>query len=172
MSAYVFVFFLPIFAKQQLGIAPADANLATFMGTAVILLICPFAGYLSDCYGRKAVLFPGMLGYGIVAWFSFHHLVAAPSFQSLLAVQVAMSFFMSFIWAPIPIVLTEVCPVGGALNRGGVHIQRGGVALRRAGAIHQYLAGQGDGQQHRAPLLCAVQYPGWRPELNLATAAG
>lgn len=112
VSAYVFVFFLPIFAKQQLGIAPADANLATFMGTAVILLICPFAGYLSDRYGRKAVLFPGMLGYGIVAWFSFHHLVAAPSFQSLLAVQVAVSFFMSFIWAPIPIVLTEVFPVG------------------------------------------------------------
>lgn len=112
VSAYVFVFFLPIFAKQQLGIAPADANLATFMGTAVILLICPFAGYLSDRYGRRAVLLPGMLGYGLAAWFSFQHLVAFPSFQSLVALQLAVSFFMSFIWAPVPIVLTEVFPVG------------------------------------------------------------
>ena len=112
VSAYVFVFFLPIFAKQQLGIAPADANLATFVGTAVILLVCPFAGYLSDRYGRKAVLLPGMLGYGLVAWLSFQHLVAAPSFQSLLALQIAVSFFMSCIWGPLPIVLTEVFPVG------------------------------------------------------------
>jgi MFS transporter, MHS family, proline/betaine transporter len=112
VSAYVFVFFLPIFARQRLGIAAADANLATFVGTAVILVCCPLAGYLSDRYGRKAVLLPGMLGYGVAAWWLFHYFIAAPSFQSLLALQVGVSFFMSFIWAPVPIVLTEVFPVG------------------------------------------------------------
>jgi MFS transporter, MHS family, proline/betaine transporter len=112
VSAYVFVFFLPIFARQRLGIAAADANLATFVGTAVILVCCPFAGYLSDRYGRKAVLLPGMLGYGVAAWWLFHYFIAAPSFQSLLLLQVGVSFFMSFIWAPVPIVLTEVFPVG------------------------------------------------------------
>lgn len=112
VSAYVFVFFLPIFARQRLGIAAADANLATFLGTAVILLVCPLAGYLSDRYGRKAVLLPGMLGYGVAAWFFFHHFIAAPSFQSLVLLQLGVSFFMSFIWAPVPIVLTEVFPVG------------------------------------------------------------
>ena len=112
VSAYVFVFFLPIFARQQLGIAAADANLATFVGTAVILVCCPLAGYLSDRYGRKAVLLPGMLGYGVAAWWLFHYFIATPSFQSLLALQVGVSFFMSFIWAPVPIVLTEVFPVG------------------------------------------------------------
>lgn len=112
VSAYIFVFFLPIFAKQRLGIATADANLSTFIGTAVILVFCPLAGYLSDRYGRKAVLLPGMFGYGVAAWFLFHHLIAAPSFQSLMVLQVGVSFFMSFIWAPVPIVLTEVFPVG------------------------------------------------------------
>jgi MFS family permease len=112
VSAYVFVFFLPIFAKQRLGIAAADANLATFLGTAVILLCCPLGGYLSDRYGRKAVLLPGMLGYGVAAWVFFHHFIAAPSFQSLVMLQVGVSFFMSFMWAPVPIVLTEVFPVG------------------------------------------------------------
>jgi MHS family proline/betaine transporter-like MFS transporter len=112
VSAYVFVFFLPIFARQRLGIAAGDANLATFVGTAVILVCCPLAGYLSDRYGRKAVLLPGMLGYGVAAWWLFHYFIAAPSFQSLLALQVGVSFFMSFIWAPVPIVLTEVFPVG------------------------------------------------------------
>ncbi|MGF6571813.1 Predicted arabinose efflux permease, MFS family [Paraburkholderia fungorum] len=112
VSAYVFVFFLPIFAKQRLGIATADANLSTFVGTAVILVFCPLAGYLSDRYGRKAILLPGMLGYGVAAWFLFHHFISAPSFQSLLMLQIGVSFFMSFIWAPVPIVLTEVFPVG------------------------------------------------------------
>jgi MFS transporter, MHS family, proline/betaine transporter len=133
VSAYVFVFFLPIFAKQRLGIATADANLSTFLGTAVILVFCPLAGYLSDRYGRKAVLLPGMLGYGVAAWFLFHHFIAAPSFQSLVVLQVGVSFFMSFFWAPAPVVLTEVFPVevrstGAALTYNLAVLLFGGLA--------------------------------------------
>src|SRR3546814_2879333 len=68
--------------------------------------------HLSDKYGRKAVLLPGIVAYGIVGYFLFHHFVMAPSFASLLLAQVVISFFMSFIWGPTPIVFTEVFPVG------------------------------------------------------------
>lgn len=111
VSAYVFVFFLPIFAKKQLGISAADVNLSTFLSTAVILFFCPLAGHLSDRYGRKAVLLPAIIAYGLVAYPLFHQLVRAPSFGSLLAAQVGVSCFMSFFWGPTPVVLTEVFPV-------------------------------------------------------------
>ncbi|MCC8394643.1 MFS transporter [Paraburkholderia sp. MMS20-SJTR3] len=111
VSAYVFVFFLPIFAKKQLGMSSTDVNLSTFIGTLVILVFCPLAGYLSDRYGRKAVLLPAIVGYSIASYVLFKQFVTLPSFGSLLAVQVGVSFFMSFFWGPTPIVLTEVFPV-------------------------------------------------------------
>lgn len=112
VSAYVFIFFMPIFAKRQLGMAAADVNLTTFIGTAVLLVFCPLAGHLSDKYGRKAVLLPGIIAYGICGFFLFRHFVTAPSFASLLMAQVGVSFFMSFFWGPTPVVFTEIFPVG------------------------------------------------------------
>jgi MFS family permease len=112
VSAYVFIFFMPIFAKRQLGMAAADVNLTTFIGTAVLLVFCPLAGHLSDKYGRKAVLLPGIIAYGVCGFFLFRHFVTAPSFASLLMAQVGVSFFMSFFWGPTPVVFTEIFPVG------------------------------------------------------------
>ncbi|WP_433706432.1 MFS transporter [Paraburkholderia sacchari] len=111
VSAYVFVFFLPIFAKKQLGMSASDVNLSTFIGTLVILVFCPLAGYLSDRIGRKAVLLPAIIAYSIVSYVLFKRLVDAPTFGALLTVQIGVSFFMSFFWGPTPIVLTEVFPV-------------------------------------------------------------
>ncbi|NML35386.1 MFS transporter [Paraburkholderia antibiotica] len=111
VSSYVFNFFVPIFARQQLGIPATEANLSTFLSTAIVVALCPFTGHLSDRYGRKSVLLPGIVCYGVTAWLLFHHFVAAPSFISLLTMQAGVSFFMSFIWGPAPVALTEIFPV-------------------------------------------------------------
>jgi MFS family permease len=111
VSAFVFNFFVPIFAKQQLGISASDASLSTFASTAVIFVLCPLTGYLSDKVGRAAVLQAGIIGYGVVAWLLFHRFVATPSFATLLDLQVGAAIFMSFIWGPAPVTLTEIFPV-------------------------------------------------------------
>ena len=111
VSAYVFVFFLPIFAKKELGMSASDVNLSTFMGTLVILVVCPFAGYLSDRYGRKTVMLPAIIVYGLVSYLLFSRFVAQPTFGSLLALQTGVSFLIGFFWGPTPTVLTEVFPV-------------------------------------------------------------
>ncbi|MFM0061479.1 MFS transporter [Paraburkholderia phytofirmans] len=112
VSAYVFVFFLPIFAKKQLGLSTADVNLSTCLATVVIVLCCPLAGHLSDRFGRRAILLPAIVAYGLAAYPLFHALVDAPSFRTLLEVQLGVSLLMSFFWGPTPIVLTEIFPVG------------------------------------------------------------
>ncbi len=112
VSAYVFVFFMPIFAKKQMGLAVADVNLATFFATAVLLVCCPLSGYLSDRFGRRAVLLPGIVAYGVAAYVLFAHFVLAPSYESFLLAQVVIALCMSFFWGPTPIVMTEVFPVG------------------------------------------------------------
>ncbi len=112
VSAYIFVFFLPIMARQQFGISAGDVNLCTLAGTVVILLVCPMAGYLSDRAGRKQVLILAMLFYGLVSFLMFRQFVAAPSFRTLFQLQLGVSFAMSFLWGPVPIALTEGFPVG------------------------------------------------------------
>jgi MFS transporter, MHS family, proline/betaine transporter len=112
VSAFVFNIFLPIFAKQKLGIAASDASYSTFVGTAILVLLCPLTGYLSDRLGRTIILQIGVLGYGLTAWLLFHRFVAHPSFLTLLELQVGVAIFMSFIWGPAPIALTEIFPVG------------------------------------------------------------
>lgn len=111
VSAYVFVIFVPIFARTQLGIPLPDANLATFAGTLVILVFCPLAGWLSDKIGRKAVIIPSIIAYAVVGLLCFRNLIAAPSFGSLMLLEIGVSFFMSFFWGTIPVVMTEVFPV-------------------------------------------------------------
>ncbi|WP_250475410.1 MFS transporter [Caballeronia sp. GAFFF1] len=111
VSAYVFVFFLPIFAKKQLGMPASDVNLSTFIGTLIVLAVCPLAGYLSDRFSRKSVMLPAIVAYGIASYVLFKQLVNVPTFSSLLAVQIGVSFLMSFFWGPTPVVLTEVFPV-------------------------------------------------------------
>ena len=112
VSAYVFIFFLPIFAKKMLGLSMADVNLSTCISTAVILVICPLAGYLSDRFGRRTILVPAIIAYAVVALVLFRAFIHAPSFETLLEAQVGIAFCMSFMWGPAPIVLTEIFPVG------------------------------------------------------------
>lgn len=112
VSAYVFIFFLPVFAKKMLGLSMADVNLSTCISTAVILLMCPLAGYLSDKFGRRTILLPAIILYGVVAFIFFRAFIDAPSFKTMLETQIAVSIFMSFMWGPAPIVMTEIFPVG------------------------------------------------------------
>lgn len=112
VSAYVFVFYLPIFAKKQLGMATTDVNLSTFISTFIVLVLCPVAGHLSDRYTRKAVLAPAILLYGVVAYFMFIWLLADPTFTHLVITQAFISASMSFFWGPTPVSLIESFPVG------------------------------------------------------------
>ncbi len=109
VSAYMFVIFVPLFAKQ-LGVASADASLGTLMSMAILFVLCPFAGYLSDRYGRKAVFVPATIVYGLVAWWLFQRFVAAPSAASLMVMQVGVAVCMSFVWGPVPVILAEMFP--------------------------------------------------------------
>jgi MFS transporter, MHS family, proline/betaine transporter len=109
VSAYMFVIFLPLFARQ-LGVPGADASRGTLIAMAIVFLVSPLAGHLSDRYGRKAVYLPATIGYGLIAWWLFHRFAAAPSAATLLTLQAGVAFFMGLLWGPMPVILAEVFP--------------------------------------------------------------
>lgn len=60
--------FLPIFLND-LGMTPLVRNLHLGLLMAVGIVSTPVVGYLSDLFGRKAVLVPGLLFLGVLSFF-------------------------------------------------------------------------------------------------------
>lgn len=109
-SAYVVTFYLPIFAVKQLGLTLASAQLSTLLANIVLLVLCPVAGALSDRFGRKQVMIPGIIAYGIATVPLFSHLLAAPSFGAMLLTQSLLAVGMACFWGPNPAMLAEIFP--------------------------------------------------------------
>lgn len=110
-SSYVVIVYLPIFAVKQLGLSLGQVQLSTFLASLILLVLCPIAGYCSDRLGRKAVLLPAILTYGIIVYPLFSHLLAQPSLISLILTQCLLAVGMSFFWGPMPAAMAEVFPV-------------------------------------------------------------
>jgi MFS transporter, MHS family, proline/betaine transporter len=124
VSSYGIVIYLPTFAVTQLGIAPKDAQLGSVLGSLALLVLCPLAGWLSDRIGRKPILLPAIILYGLMIYPCFSYLVLHPT--ALIPVQLAACVVMSFIWGPTPSVLAEVFPS---------HVRATGMAISYNSAV-------------------------------------
>ncbi|MBV7484676.1 MFS transporter [Bordetella sp. BOR01] len=119
-SNYVMLLYLPIYAVRELGLSMADAQLSTAVSAVVILVLCPLAGILSDRYGRRAMMLPAAVLFGLISWVMLARVLQAPSPGLLMQAQILAAMAMAFIWGPTPALMTEVLPV---------HIRSTGVSL-------------------------------------------
>ncbi|MBI1873224.1 MAG: MFS transporter [Acidobacteria bacterium] len=70
--------FLPLYAKDRLGLTPAEIGLLFGIQTAVTLLARPVLGAASDRAGRRPMIAAGLIGCGVAAWgFSYASSVSA-----------------------------------------------------------------------------------------------
>lgn len=110
-SNYVMILYLPIYAVRELGLPMGQAQLSTALSAFAILLLCPLAGLISDKIGRRAVILPAALIFGVLTWIMMSRVLAEPSFATLLQAQLLASVVMAFIWGPTPALMTEILPV-------------------------------------------------------------
>jgi MHS family proline/betaine transporter-like MFS transporter len=110
-SAYVGLIYIPLFASAQLGLDAGTGQFGMLAGALVLLVMCPFTGYLSDRYGRRRVMVPAMLLYGALAWPLLASLVNAPSAAALIRFELISAFLTSFFWGPSATALAEAFPV-------------------------------------------------------------
>jgi MHS family proline/betaine transporter-like MFS transporter len=111
VSQYVVVIYVPIYALRELHLGMRDVQLSAVISTMVIIFLCPLAGYLSDRFGRRAVMVPAVVIYNIVAYVLISHLLAEPSLANLVLAQVVACAAIAFLWGPVPALMTEVFPV-------------------------------------------------------------
>ena len=109
-SFYLITAYTPTFGKQALHLAPTQTFLVTmFVGLANFFWL-PVGGILSDKVGRR----PLLLGVTLVALFTAYPvmiwLVAAPSFERLLAVELWFSLMFGLYNGAMVPLLVEIMP--------------------------------------------------------------
>ncbi|WP_454732312.1 MULTISPECIES: MFS transporter [Cupriavidus] len=110
VCTYVLVFYMPSYAKQQLGLPLGATFQSTAICGAIILVLCPLMGMLSDRVGRKRMLGTVALAIGVLAYPLFHWLNVSPTTQTLLEVQIVLGILLAAFTGPAPAVLAEQFP--------------------------------------------------------------
>jgi MHS family citrate/tricarballylate:H+ symporter-like MFS transporter len=111
ISFYAITVYTPTFGKNVLKLSATDSLAVTFCVAVSNFFWLPVMGALSDRVGRKPLLllFSGLTlltAYPVLAW-----LVAAPSFKSMLAVLLWLSFLYGSYNGAMVVALTEIVPV-------------------------------------------------------------
>ncbi|RZT29648.1 MFS transporter [Cupriavidus agavae] len=110
VCTYVLVFYMPSYAKQQLGLPLGATFQSTAICGAIILVLCPLMGMLSDRVGRKRMLSVVALAILALAYPLFHWLNVSPTTATLLQVQIVLGILLAAFTGPAPAVLAEQFP--------------------------------------------------------------
>ncbi|WP_404992052.1 MFS transporter [Cupriavidus pauculus] len=110
VCTYVLVFYMPSYAKQQLGLPLGATFQSTAICGAIILVLCPLMGMLSDRVGRKRMLSVVALLILALAYPLFHWLNVSPTTSTLLQVQIVLGILLAAFTGPAPAVLAEQFP--------------------------------------------------------------
>ncbi len=110
VCTYVLVFYMPSYAKQQLGLPLGATFQSTAICGAIILVLCPLMGMLSDRVGRKRMLTVVALAILVLAYPLFHWLNVSPTTSTLLQVQIVLGILLAAFTGPAPAVLAEQFP--------------------------------------------------------------
>ena len=109
-ALYLIIIFLPLFAVRELGLTQTEGQLSTIAATSLEAIVILAAGWLADRIGVWRPLAAACVIYALAAYPLFAWLVAAPSFETLLAVQVSAAVLLGLISGPLPLALSSLLP--------------------------------------------------------------
>jgi len=107
---YIMNIFLPTYAEHNLSLSAVDATLGLLVVNVVAAIAIPYAGGLSDAYGRRPVMTPALILFIIVSLFVASHVIREPSNVALWTLQ-ATSLIMIFVTGPGNALTMETFPV-------------------------------------------------------------
>ncbi|AOJ85243.1 hypothetical protein WS87_00345 (plasmid) [Burkholderia sp. MSMB0856] len=110
VSSYVLVLYLPTFAIRQLHLPPATAFASAAAMGLVSFVASPFAGALSDRFGRARIMAFGLIAAALAIMPAFGVLLAHPALATLIACQLAVGLLLSFYTGPLAALMAEIFP--------------------------------------------------------------
>lgn len=111
VMSYVIVTYLPLYAKQTLGISEADAFFVLAVAVLLRMALIPIFGLLSDRIGRRKMLATSMVVFAVTIYPAYNYVIAHPSFASLLVVECWFAILIAAAYAPSPTYMSDLFPV-------------------------------------------------------------
>ena len=90
VSFYVVLVNMPTFAHKNLGLPLDQVLLVQMLAVAVMTVIIPLSGALSDRLGRRPVLMAFTLAFFVMVYPLYVWVAAAPSVERLLVMQLLL----------------------------------------------------------------------------------
>jgi metabolite-proton symporter len=109
-SFYLITTYTPTFGKTVLHLSSLDSLIVTMCVGLSNLLWLPISGAVSDRVGRRPILLIFTLLTVVTSYPAMQWLVAAPSFERLLAVQLWLSLLYAWYNGAMVVALTELMP--------------------------------------------------------------
>jgi len=110
VTFYVMLINMPNFARTELGLPIDQVFMVQSLSVALLTLLVPLAGWLSDVIGRRTVLIVGTLGTGVIASPLIYWVSTFPSIGNLLVMQLLMCVLIALSFGPAPTALAEQFP--------------------------------------------------------------
>nr|WP_269803243.1 MFS transporter [Pseudomonas sp. NMI542_15] len=111
VMSYVIITYLPLYAKQTLGMNQSDAFKALLIAVVLRMALIPMFGILSDRVGRNKILVIGLVLFTFTIYPAYGYIIDNPSFHSLVLVECWFAVLIAAVYAPSPTYLSELFPV-------------------------------------------------------------
>ncbi|WOE80945.1 MFS transporter [Pseudomonas protegens] len=111
VSFYVVLVNMPTFAHTNLGLPLDQVLLVQMFAVALMTVVIPFAGALSDRIGRRPVLMAFTLAFFVMVYPLYVWVAAAPSIERLLVMQMLLCGAIGGFFGPGPTALAEQFPI-------------------------------------------------------------
>jgi MFS transporter, MHS family, proline/betaine transporter len=124
-SAYI-ILYIPTYAIKELHLPQATGFTATLVGALVLGLASPYAGHLSDKFGRSGLMRATAWAFLLTTWPVFYLMVAFPSLLTAIFAGAWLSLVKAGFSGVLPSQLAELFPT---------HVRGIGVSLSFAVAV-------------------------------------
>jgi MFS transporter, MHS family, proline/betaine transporter len=108
-SAYI-ILYIPTYAMKELHLPQATGFIATFVGAVILGIVSPFAGHLSDKFGRSGILTGTAWLFFITTFPIFYLMVAYPSLATAIFAAAWLSLVKAGYSGVLPSQLAELFP--------------------------------------------------------------
>ncbi len=109
VSVYLIFIFLPSYLNTFLHIELSEALKTHTIAIAMLMLMIPFFGYLTDKLGRKMVLLASLIGFTFFTYPIFS-LMFESTFNSILGAMALFAILEAMIQSVMPALMTEMFP--------------------------------------------------------------
>ncbi|TDN67527.1 MFS transporter [Paraburkholderia sp. BL10I2N1] len=110
VSTYL-VLFMPTYGVKQLGLQQSVSFAAILLVGVIQLVFAPVVGHLSDRHGRTGIMLVSAVLLLLLIYPAFARLVAHPTFDTLIVMQIVFGFLMTGYFGALPGLLSEIFPV-------------------------------------------------------------